>query len=53
MAVLGLLLLMYVAANSPVLGVTGHDRPEGGFVVESVAPDTGAANAGIAASARG
>jgi S1-C subfamily serine protease len=47
-AALGLLLMMYVTANSPVLGVSGHDNPEG-VLVEMVAPDTAAAKAGIAA----
>jgi membrane protease YdiL (CAAX protease family) len=48
MAVLGLLLLMYVTANSPVLGVIGRDHPEGVNVDEVVA-DSAAAKAGIAA----
>jgi membrane protease YdiL (CAAX protease family) len=46
MAVLGLLALMYVTANSPVLGVIAHDRPEG-VIVDEVDPDSAAAKAGI------
>ncbi len=45
-AVLGLIVLMVTSANAPVLGVIGHDRADG-YQVEQVAPETGAAKAGI------
>jgi membrane protease YdiL (CAAX protease family) len=47
MAVVGLILLMVASANAPVLGVLGHDQ-QGGCQVDQVAPETGAATAGIA-----
>ncbi|MGE5195475.1 MAG: type II CAAX prenyl endopeptidase Rce1 family protein [Deltaproteobacteria bacterium] len=46
-SVLGLALLMVVSARAPGLGVIGHDHPDG-CQVDQVAPDTGAAKAGIA-----
>ena len=46
MAVLFLILLTVVSARAPVLGVIGHDQPEG-YQVDQVAPDSGAARAGI------
>jgi membrane protease YdiL (CAAX protease family) len=47
-AMLGLVVLMVVSANSPILGVIGHDH-EQGCQVDQLAPDTGAAQAGIVA----
>jgi S1-C subfamily serine protease len=44
---LGLVLLMVMSANSPVLGVIGKDH-EQGCQVDQIAPETGAAKAGIA-----
>jgi membrane protease YdiL (CAAX protease family) len=46
-AMLGLVVVMVLYANSPVLGVIGHDHEEG-CEVERFTPDSGAEKAGIA-----
>jgi membrane protease YdiL (CAAX protease family) len=48
MATLMLLLMLIVMGQTPVLGVIGHNHPDG-YQVDKVAADSGAANAGIAA----
>lgn len=46
-AALGFIALVLLNANSPVLGVHGHDHPQG-CQVDKVVPETPAAKAGIA-----